>query len=102
MTEPAEIEKVIEQRKIVAISIEGQQFLAEPWLVGIRKETNEVVLRVWQPDLPPVTMKQTKWRDIAIEAITAFAVTSDIFSTNPPRPFYDPNDATMRRIDAKI
>lgn len=89
----------IENRRVVTFNYDGHSRVVEPFLIGLTT-TGKHAVRGYQTAGTSSSGKVPGWHLFSLSKITAIDVT--LTSFEGLRPFYNPNDKAMVRIDAHV
>ncbi len=94
-----ELTFAIENRRVVTFNYDGHVRVVEPFLIGITT-TGKHALRGYQTEGTSSSGKVPGWHLFSLSKITGIDVT--LTSFEGLRPFYNPADKAMVRIDAHV
>ena len=89
----------IESRRVVTFTYDGHHRVVEPFLLGVTTR-GTLALRGYQTEGTSNSGTVPAWHLFSLSKISAIEVTQSCFEG--VRPFYNPADTAMLRIDAHV
>lgn len=88
------LSQAIKSRSVVRFKYKEEKRIVEPFLVGIRKDSEKLTVRCW-------CKKAKDWRQYILSEMTIITITNDLFDPSK-RKGYNKNDSEMSKIIDRI